>query len=118
MSILYHLQYPPSQFQKQFGPDYVKSYYTNPPYNSQYVIGNIDVRPVIWETDTVKKQVIVGDILSISEDQAKEHFLDKIFDIKDPFGNSILIGYKTNPDKKVIDNDRKKAAPAILANPR
>ncbi|TRZ53222.1 hypothetical protein D4R99_01240, partial [bacterium] len=114
VSILYHLQYPPIEFQKQFTPDFIKTYYSNPPYNPNYKIANIDIRPIVWETDTLSDQILVGDTLSISEEQAKEHFLNKVFDIKDPLGNSIFMGFKTNPSKKISDNARKKATSSFV----
>ncbi|HOX96107.1 MAG TPA: hypothetical protein PLI45_01895 [Candidatus Woesebacteria bacterium] len=109
MSFLYHLQYSPQEFQKQFSPEFVDSYYSNPPYNPNYKIANVDIRPIVWETDTLIDQILIGDTLAISEEQAKDHFLTKIIDVKDPLGNSIFIGYQTDPAKKIADNARKKA---------
>lgn len=107
MSFLYHLSFPPLEFQKNFSDQFVKDYYTNPPYNPNYKIGNIDIRPIIWEVDPVSEVVIVGDPLLLSPDQAKEHFLEEIFRINDPFGNAIFIGYQTHPEAKIKDNLRK-----------
>lgn len=104
INILFYLKYSPTKFQKQFSSKFIDSYYSNPSYNSNYKFSNIDIRPINWDKDIFTDQILVGDDLSISPDQTKEHFLEKIFDIKDPLGKSVLIGYKTNPEKKILDN--------------
>jgi len=104
---LFFLKYSPDKFQKQFDSIFVRDYYSNPPYNANYRIGNVDVRPIKWEKDIFIDQVLVGDELMMSPEQATEHFLEKVIDIKDLSGKSVLLGYKTNPTKKIEDNERK-----------
>lgn len=104
---LFHFQYPPDQFQKNFNDEFIKNYYTNPAYNGNYKIGNVEVRPIVWDRDIFVEQILVGDEMLMSPEQAKEHFLEKVIDIKDPLGKSLLLGYKTNPEKKIEDNKRK-----------
>ena len=100
IGFLFYLKYPPAEYQKQFSPEFVKRYYTNSPLAGSYKLANIELRPVEWKRDIYVKQILVGDELTISSDQAKEHFLERVFEIKDPNGKPILIGYRTNPQKK------------------
>ena len=100
IGFLFYLKYPPAEYQKQFSPEFVKRYYTNSPLAGSYKLANIELRPVEWKRDIYVKQILVGDELTISSDQAKEHFLERVFEIKDPNGKPVLIGYRTNPEKK------------------
>jgi len=107
IDILFYLKYSPSQFQKQFTPDFVSNYYENPPYTANYNFANISLRPIYWQTDIYENQILVGDDLAISAGQSQEHFLTQIFDIKDPTGKTIFAGYQTNPEKKLNDSNNK-----------
>ncbi|MBP9817747.1 hypothetical protein KBC75_03260 [Candidatus Shapirobacteria bacterium] len=104
MSFLYALQYPPAQFQSNFSTNFVKNYYRNPPYNGNYTLNNISIHPINWEKDIYQDLVIVGDSLTISDSQAKEHFLTKIWEIKYPDNKIAFVAYKTNPLKKIADD--------------
>lgn len=100
IGFLFYLKYPPVEYQRQFSPEFVKKYYANPLLAGGHKFANIDLRPIEWKRDIYVEQVLVGDYLTISTDQVKEHFLERVFEIKDPNGKSILIGYRTNPKKK------------------
>ena len=69
-------------------------------WDSSYKFNNIETRTINWEEDIYKEQILVGDELTISENQAKEHFLEKLFEIKDPMYKIIFIAFKTNPTLK------------------
>jgi hypothetical protein len=43
--------------------------------------------------------IIIGDTLSISEEQAKEHHLTKVDDIKDPLIGKIFEIFETKPKR-------------------
>ncbi len=101
MLILYYTKYPPQELQKQFSDEFIKSYYTNPPINSNYQFANTEIRPINWKNDTIQNNILVGDPLAISDKQSREHCLTKEFEIKDPLGKTVLIGYQTNPQKKI-----------------
>jgi len=107
IDLLFYLKYPAIEFQKQFTHDFIYKYYDNPPYNANYSFANISLRPIYWQTDIYENQILVGDDLAISEGQIQEHFLIKIFDIKDPTGKTIFAGYQTNPVKKMKDSKNK-----------
>lgn len=56
---------------------------------------NLEFRPLVWKEDVCRDQLIVGTDLLVSENQAREHYLD--FQIKiEPN----LMVYSTNPLKK------------------
>ena len=82
----------------------VRNYYDDPAVSVSYRFANLELRPVVWEKDVFVNQILVGDALAISTDQAKEHFLTKVFEIKDPNDKAILFGYQTNPEKKRAQN--------------
>lgn len=58
---------------------------------------NIEARPIVWEADICKKQVLVGDLLAISDNQMKEHHLKFYFDVKNMAGDVTLKAYLTDP---------------------
>ena len=57
-----------------------------------------------WKGNIQKEQVLVGDKLTISKDQAEKHFLKKVFEVKDPLNNLLYQGYATNPAAKCQAN--------------
>ena len=99
IQLAFFLKYSPQEFQK-LRPDVVKNYYSNLQFDNHYTFANIETRSINWETDIYKEQILVGDSLSISGNQAKEHFLTNIFEIKDPLGYTVFVGYETNPREK------------------
>jgi 4-amino-4-deoxy-L-arabinose transferase-like glycosyltransferase len=101
MLILYYTKYSPQNLQSQFSSEFIKNYYSNPPFNPNYNFGNTEIRPINWKDDTLKDVIIVGDPLAISDQQATEHCLTKEFEIKDPLGKTVITGYQTNPKRKI-----------------
>lgn len=84
---------------------YLKPQLTSDYYSSEvnlrevYIIDNILVRPLIWEEDPCQENtILVGDILAISDSQAKEHDLTSLFDIKTDDQKVVLRAYSTNHD--------------------
>jgi len=96
---LFFMQYLPSEYQRQLVFD-VENYYENVEFNSNKSFSNLEFRSINWKEDIYKKQILAGDYLAISEEQAMEHFLDKQFEIIAPNGSVSWVGYLTNPDKK------------------
>ena len=76
-----------------------KNYYTKVDFSDNYKFANIETRNINWP-DIYKEQVLVGDELAISVSQAREHFLTKVFEIRDPIDRIIFQGFKTNPKAK------------------
>ena len=69
-------------------------------WESFYQIANFETKIIDWKADVYQEQILVGDDLAISDTQAKEHFLTKLFEIKDPIGQVVFKGYRTNPRLK------------------
>lgn len=108
IELAFYLMYPPQQLQQTVNQNIKHNYYENTTWDSHYILGNVETRNINWEEDIYKNQILVGDELAISENQAKEHFLQKTFEIKDPTHRVVFIGYKTNPvlkcDNQFIKN--------------
>lgn len=97
IQLLYYLKYPPKLYQTT---QTTKGYYSDTEFPLVRIFGNVRVQDIEWKKDIYIDQVLVGDELSISDGQAEEHFLDKVFEIKDPLGKVLFVGYRTNPGKK------------------
>jgi hypothetical protein len=100
INLAFFLRFPPEEFQRSVDPSIVKNYYTYPGFSGEYNFGNIETRNIFWKEDIYKKGILVGDEYAISEKQAEEHFLTKVFEIRDPIDNIIFAGFQTNPEKK------------------
>jgi len=100
MELLFFLKYPPEEFQKEVGSFIKNNYYKAPIIDGNFSFANIDARGIIWEKDIYKDQIIIGDSLSISDGQEREHVLTKVYQLKDPLGNIVFNGYRTNPKEK------------------
>lgn len=118
IGLLFYLKFPPAEYQRQFPRELVRDYYDGPSIDISYRFANLELRPVVWEKDIFIDQILVGDALAISADQAKEHFLTKVFEIKDPNGKAILFGYRTDPEKKKAENLAKERARIRGTTPR
>ena len=102
--LLYYLNYPPAIYQKEVSPIYKNDYYRSLPPETSYRFSNIEVRAFEWKKDPCVKQILVGDELSISEGQAKEHKLTEAYELKDEQGKVIFKGFETNPELKCRGN--------------
>lgn len=93
-------KYDPYKLQKDLGLIVAGRYYSTFDPKEIYIIDNIEARPINWREDACKKQILVGDLLAISDGQVKEHRLSFIFDIKNMAGEVFLKAYETNPEAK------------------
>lgn len=93
-------RYDPGNFQKNVGKEFIGNYYTDYQVGEDCQINNIEIRPIVWKTDVYKDQILVGDPLSISGQQASEHRLKYEFAIKNSSDQVLLTGYSTNPKEK------------------
>ena len=89
--------YDPLSLQQVLSKQIKGQYYSNFEFDEPYTLDNIEARPIIWEEDIYKKQVLVGDLLAISDDQRKEHHLKFLFDIGNVAGDIVLKAYMTDP---------------------
>lgn len=102
IELAFFLKYPPEKLQLTIDPTIKDNYYTNTKFDNHYKFANVETRGIDWRLDIYKEQLLVGDELAISPTQAKEHFLTKEFEIKDPVGEIVFVGYKTNPTQKCL----------------
>ena len=100
IQLAFFLAFPPEDFQKSVEPSVKENYYKSTNFNAHYSFGNIETRNIIWEIDSCEEKILVGDEFAISLEQANEHFLTKVFEIRDPIDRIIFVGYETNPAKK------------------
>jgi 4-amino-4-deoxy-L-arabinose transferase-like glycosyltransferase len=98
--LLYYLRYPPQKYQMEVDARYKNNYYRLLPPEDSYKFSNVEVRVIDWRNDSFKDQIIIGDPLSVSESQEKDHYLQKVHEINNPLGNTIFNFYKTNPFEK------------------
>lgn len=76
--LAFYNQTDPAEFQKMYSSDWLKNYYSHTQLENMS-FENIEVRPIVWETDIYKNQYLVGDHLAISDSQAKEHNLNLVY---------------------------------------
>ena len=100
VELAFFLKIPPEEFQRSVDPSIKIHYYEGLAFDPNFKFANVEMRVIQWEKDIYVNQVLVGDSLTISSKQAEEHFLEKVIEIKDPFGEVLFQGYKTNPAQK------------------
>ena len=98
--LAFYLKMNPEIIQNAVGQSIKDNYYNEMEFNPNYKLANFETRPIDWEKDIYQEQILVGDELAVSESQAKEHFLTKVFEIKDPLDFLVFQGYQTNPVEK------------------
>lgn len=94
MNLAFFTKLNPSEFQKSVNQNIKNNYYTDLEFNNYYKFANLETKTIDWKTDLYKNVVLVGDQLAVSDGQAKEHGLIKMFEIKDPVGEVIFVGYE------------------------
>ncbi len=100
IQLLFFLKYEPYFYQKENFEVPLSQYYTNMERNKNKKIGNITTRTIDFEKDIFVDQYLISDPLAISEGQAKEHALTKVFEVKDSRGEVFFNGFRTNPAEK------------------
>ncbi len=99
LRIAYLRRFDANKLAKTLRPQLTTNYYSSEVAVQEiYKMDNITVRPFIWEVDLCSKNtILVGDALSISEKQSKDHNLTLLFEVKGPDNKVVLRGYSTNP---------------------
>lgn len=100
----YLKQYNPLLLQHVLSQQIEGQYYSNFEFDEPYSLDNIEARPIIWEEDIYKNQILVGDLLAISDSQVKEHHLKFMYDVKNMAGDVMLKAYMTDPREKCKSN--------------
>lgn len=98
-NLAFFIKYPPDKFQEETDQKVKENYYHSLDFSPDYEFGNIETRSINWEIDPCEDKMIVGDNLAISEKQAEEHSLEKVFEITGFYEDPIFVGYKTNPSE-------------------
>ncbi len=98
--VLFFTIFDPAKYQRENFEVDGKNYYVDMGRNKTKQINNISVRPIRWDKDIYKEQILVGDALSINEEQISEHCLTVLFEVKDVEGKTIFKGVKTHPKEK------------------
>jgi len=96
----FYQKYDPKFIQQWHGSAHLADYYDYAEFTSKQKLKNIEFRPIFWQEDIYKEQYLVGDSLSISDEQALEHKLKIIDSIKNSTGQEVLRIFKTNPAEK------------------
>ena len=99
--ILFFTQANPAKYQQNNFEVNDKNYYTDMRRVKEKQINNISVRPLVWYKDIFVEQILVGDLLTINENQMREHCLSLVFEVKDREGKVIYRGVKTHPKDKI-----------------
>ncbi len=105
LRLAYFAKYDPIELQNQLKSQLKTPYYSKDvEILEKYNINNIEVRPIVWEEDIYKDQILVGDILAISDFQAQEHKFKFLFKVVGIDGESYLRAYQTDPKSKCRSN--------------
>lgn len=106
IKMAFYKKYDSARLQRILQPKVANMYYSSFGFEEEYVLDNIETRPIFWKEDVYKEQILVGNILAISDEQIKEHNLKFEFEIKNPSGKVSLKGYSTNPKAKIESDSR------------
>lgn len=99
IELAFFLKYDPRVYQKENNSLDLKYYYTDMKHNNLISLGNIKTRPINWEQDLKIEQYLLGDGLSISEEQITRHDLELIREIRYPDKTVAFRIVKTHPPK-------------------
>lgn len=92
----------PKEIQSKFDTAWLSDYYNNVKFDPNMKINNVDIRPIVWKRDIYQEEILISDVLGISDSQAQEHFLEKIGQINDINGKADLMIFRTNPVAKCL----------------
>ncbi|HLE48832.1 MAG TPA: glycosyltransferase family 39 protein [Patescibacteria group bacterium] len=95
IELLYFLEYPSDVYQHEVDQVYRNNYYAAEPQIYEYKFGNIEVRNIDWGPDSCLDQIIIGDELTVSDAQMKDHHLKEIYRISDFREKPVFIFYQT-----------------------
>jgi len=100
LRIAYFKEYPAGKLAEVLRPQLTSNYYSsNVGVLETYKINNIETRLIDWGKDEcLENGIIIGDLLSISQDQAKEHSLELAFEVDGPDGLPVIKAYYTHPE--------------------
>lgn len=101
--IAFFNRYNPHKLQEFFKSRFFGNYYSTAKFDESYILDNIQVKPINWGETNCQEYILVGDLLSISSEQVKDHNLSHFFDIKDMAGDVSFRAYLTEPNEACLD---------------
>lgn len=91
---LFFTKYPPSLFQKQFSFN-ISNYYKMSQWEAVGKVGRVSFENIIWGGSDKENDILVATPIGISEIQARDHLLTKLYTINGPDKKIILNVYIT-----------------------
>ncbi len=90
-------KYDPHKLQDELKHYVEKGYYASTEFDEKYRIDNVEIKPLYF-SDICKGTILIGDLLSISDSQVKDHKLSPLFEIRDLNNKIIFKAYSTDPN--------------------
>lgn len=100
IELAFFLRLDPKILQSVVDPSIKQNYYSNISFDNKYKFLNIETGAINWKEDIYEDQIIVGDDLTVSSLQAKEHALTQVYEVKDPLNKVVFKAFKTDPKQK------------------
>lgn len=100
IELAFFVQLDPKILQSVVDPSIKQNYYSNIKFDNKYKFLNIETGAINWKKDIYEDQIIVGDDLTVSSLQAKEHALTQVYEVKDPLNKVVFRAFKTDPKQK------------------
>ncbi len=91
---LFFTKYPPYLFQKQFAFN-LSNYYKMSEWEGNNRVGKVSFKNIIWGGTDKENDILVATPIGVSEIQARDHFLTKLYTINGPDKKRILDIYIT-----------------------
>lgn len=105
IQLAYFLAKPLGYIEDNYGRN-GSDYYNTGWWPDNKKIGRVEVREIVWKEDIFKDQIIIFGELGLEQDQANEHCLATVFEIRGLDGKRIFWGVRTNPELKRLMGDR------------
>lgn len=100
INLLFFSKYDPQLLHQNIMPEEIKNYYYRTSFSPEIDFANVSVRSINFKEDVYNDQIIVADSISFRDQGVSEHKLTKVFGVKDPLGNLLFHGFRTNPKEK------------------
>lgn len=97
IQMAFYLKADPKLLQQDQDPRVVEDYYNFVDYSFVHKFSNIETRAIDWGEAENLELILVGDRVSISDDEVQKHRLTQVFEFRDPNEQVIMRGFKTNP---------------------
>lgn len=101
----FYNQTDPLILHKRFNQQQLDNYYSLTNFDNNFRIKNIEYRSINWIDDVYKEQIIVVNLLAVSDTQAKEHKFKLLHEIPDINGEVVLRVFRTTPKEKCQNFD-------------